>query len=187
MFDKIRELLAVENDTVASLESALAQIDVDALREAQSRMAAERQTLLLSGTNEQIIAAEQRLDDARIDVERAQAAREVLETKLVKARSCETEAAFTAAHERVQEARKVWAEKAGRELARIDRAMNAIFDEAEQVAAQIRELHALRQPHQFSGDAIDLMPSVPMPGEEFAAHDSQPAWLARRLRGLPQA
>lgn len=186
MFEKMKSLLQGDN-TVAALEAALAEIDVQALREAQSRIAAERQGLLLSGTNAQLLDAEHRLDAARIDVERAQAAREVLEPKLAEARAREAETTYMAAHERALAARKAWAEKAVREITKIDKAMASIIAEAEQVAAQIRELHNMRRPHQFTGDAIDQMPTVPMPGEAFAAEGSRPDWLAKRLRELPVA
>lgn len=176
MLDKLRRLLGTETpNTAEAIESALAEIDIEALREKQSRIAAERQALLLISTDAQILEAEERLNVARLDVERAQLAIDELTTRLTAARIKEVEDNYLAAHRAAAEAREAWASKARKELPKIERSLASIFEDGKAVAHQLRQLHELSRPHEFSGDTVDQQPYIPMPGEEFA-HRANSQW-----------
>jgi hypothetical protein len=192
MFDNLKRLLGADTTSSSSIEAALAGIDMPALHEARSRASAERQGLLLTGTTDEILAAERRLDEARLDVERAEAATEVLRAKLETAKAREIEEEYLAAQAAVVEARAAWADKVRRELPKVEKTVNAIFNEGEEVTRQIRALAKLRRPHDFTGNVVDQQPDVPLPYAEFShrgPYGEKPVadWLMGLMqRNLPQ-
>lgn len=164
LIDKLRRLLGAETpNTVAALEAALAEIDIEALREKQSRIGAERQGLLLTGTDAQILDAEDRLNVARLDVERALLAKDELTTRLNAAREAETNDAFFAANAAAVEAVAAWAVKARREIDKAGKALTAVVDEGRELSEKVRAVSAQHRPHIGTGNAIDLATLATMP------------------------
>jgi septation ring formation regulator EzrA len=157
MLEKLKRLLGVDTNSSAAIETALAEIDLDALRETQSRIGSERQALLLSGTDEQVLDAERRLDGARLDLERATLAHDALTAKLAEARVKEIEGTYLTAHAETEAARAAWAAKVRRELPKVEKTMASIFEEADAVSQRIRALRRLREPHDYTGDIVDQL------------------------------
>jgi type II secretory pathway component HofQ len=93
MLEKIRKLLK-SGETVSDIRSALAELDVDKLRGDYSAATSKRSALLLTGTDEQVLSAEKDAETARLAIERAEAAKGVLEGKLASAEAREFDEAF---------------------------------------------------------------------------------------------
>ena len=72
MIKAIKRLLSGPLPTVAALEKASTSIDLPALEAALSEAQQRRASILLDGTVEDILAAERKIDEARIALERAQ-------------------------------------------------------------------------------------------------------------------
>lgn len=178
MFEKLARLFGASAPVSSQeIEAAIADIDVDALRATHDAIAAERQALLLTGTNDQVVAAENRATAARLDVDRAEAALNELRSRLAVAKQDETEQAYFAAHGAAVSARAAWVVRFSRELPKIEKTLTDLFEESEDIARQIRDVALLRRPHDFTGDKVDLSPTVPMPGEEFKKEQPFASWL----------
>ncbi|HEV7434348.1 MAG TPA: hypothetical protein VGO22_05705 [Pseudorhizobium sp.] len=138
MLEKLKRLLGADTNSSAAIETALAEIDLEDLREAQSRIGSERQAMLLSGTNEQILEAERRLDGARLDLERATLAHDALTTRLQDAKAREAEETIRANHASATAARSSYITKLERELPRIAKTLEALFEEGNAIHLQVK-------------------------------------------------
>ncbi len=94
MFDWLKKITA--NTSAAELKVAKEKIDIAELETALRKAGAERAVLLLTGTNADIQAAESRLTNARIDLDRATAMRAELERRIEEAKAKEASAALQA-------------------------------------------------------------------------------------------
>ncbi|MFN7089482.1 MAG: hypothetical protein ACK4P4_02890 [Allorhizobium sp.] len=93
MLEKIKKLLR-SGETSADIRSALAELDIAKLSDDYSAAAARRSALLLSGTDREVLDAEKDVEAARLAIERAEAARSLLEGKLSAAEAREFDEAF---------------------------------------------------------------------------------------------
>lgn len=93
MLEKIKKLLK-SGETSADIRSALAELDLAKLSDEYSAAAARRSALLLSGTDREVLDAEKDVEAARLAIERAEAARNLLEGKLSAAEAREFDEEF---------------------------------------------------------------------------------------------
>jgi hypothetical protein len=91
-----------EKPTAKELRDALADIDLEALAEAVSTATTERTSLLIDGSDEAILAAEERATASRLALDRATARRAELERRLVEAEQREADAKLEADRVKVE-------------------------------------------------------------------------------------
>lgn len=93
MLEKIKRLLA-KTENAKSIEAALAEIDIPSLQKDLANAVTRRTSLLLTGTDPQLLAAEKAIESARLALDRAEAAQAELQTRLVATQKAESKAAF---------------------------------------------------------------------------------------------
>lgn len=99
MLKKLTKLLSRKLDTTAAVSAAINEIDLDALRSAHDEAVRKRASLLLTGSDAEILAAEKDADAARLAVDRAEAALAELEKRRVEAEAAEAAAAILRQYE----------------------------------------------------------------------------------------
>lgn len=85
MLKRIKKLLNGPLPTVEQIDNSKGEIDMDALRQGLVEAQQRRASILLDGTIDDILAAERKVDEARIELERGQVALEELERRRVEA------------------------------------------------------------------------------------------------------
>jgi hypothetical protein len=103
----------------AEIQAALEVINIGVLEEAAETAAIERQSVLIDGSDAEIAAAERRLADAKLAIERARAQQDELQRRLNDARLRETREAITAEHAAVSKAADEFVGRFGREYRKI--------------------------------------------------------------------
>ncbi len=93
MLEKIQKLLK-RGETSADIRSALSELDIAKLSDDYSAAAARRSALLLSGSDREVLDAEKEVESARLAIDRAEAARNLLEGKLSAAEAREFDEDF---------------------------------------------------------------------------------------------
>lgn len=142
MLEIFRKLSGTKTPTAADLREALAQIDEVALDAAVTAAEVDRKEKLLSGDDRAVDAAEARLATARRDRDRACAAKEELEARIVEADAAEARAELDAERAAVN----AEAEAVARDLKKIyPRAANEIVDVLERLAEAEKKVRAVNQ------------------------------------------
>ncbi len=97
MFKTIQKLLKGDGGhTAGTLKAALTEIDLPRLEDNLNAANAERQRLLLDGDDAAILAAERKIEAARIALDRGRAATEEISLRIAQAERDEAEAVFQA-------------------------------------------------------------------------------------------
>jgi hypothetical protein len=131
MIKAIKRLLSGPLPTVAALEKASTSIDLPALEAALSEAQQRRASILLDGTVEDILAAERKIDEARIALERAQVTLSELDRRRAEAEDKAKRDALVSRHAEVQRL--------------VDEAVARIEEEYPAAARTIAELTELAQ------------------------------------------
>lgn len=141
--------------TAADLRASLAAIDIPALETAHADASDRRAKLLLTGTTAEILKAEDALNAARINLDRARAMQEELERRIAEAELRETEDAFlvrrAVVEKRMGEQRKLIRGKLADAARTIEAALPAIHEANREWWA----LHHDQLPHMGSGNGIE--------------------------------
>jgi hypothetical protein len=183
MLAQLRRLL--QSETAADIETALASIDLIKLRADLSTATAQRADLLLSGTDAQVIAAGQAVETASIALERAEAAKAQLETKLAAAQAAEAEADFRARYAAVVALRDGVVAKIGKDYAAGASKILNVLEADREATAALQEINKAA----YAGEAYDLpvieTASRRVWGAEFASIQVGVASMADMIRLLP--
>ncbi|TMV03144.1 hypothetical protein [Brucella haematophila] len=130
MLDTIKKIIkGGDAQTSETLKAALAKIDLAKLQSDLDAARGERARLLLEGTDADIQTAEQKIDAARIALDRGRAASEEITARIGKAEQNEAEDAFQAERAAVEKK----ADDAAKNLAKV-------YPEASKVIIQALEL-----------------------------------------------
>lgn len=130
MLDTIKKIIkGGDAQTSETLKAVLAKIDLAKLQSDLDAARSERARLLLEGTDADIQTAEQKIDAARIALDRGRAASEEITARIGKAEQIEAEEAFQAERTAVEKK----ADDAAKNLAKV-------YPEASKVIIQALEL-----------------------------------------------
>lgn len=130
MLDTIKKIIVGgDPQTSATLKTVLAKIDLAKLQADLEAARSERARLLLEGTDADIQTAEQKIDAARIALDRGRAATEEITARIAKAEQIEAEEAFQAERAAVEKK----ADDAAKNLAKV-------YPEASKVIIQALEV-----------------------------------------------
>ena len=180
MLTKLKRLL--KSETVADIDEALAEIDLDALRSTLAEANRRRADLLLSGSDDQVLAAEKQIEVARLAIDRADAAKGELETRLAAAKTRELDQAFD----------RQWKEADAEAAAAFDfvkakvvpavRAIEEALKKKEESDRKIRDLNRVVMENlQHDSAAGRSAPYTLSVMERIRDADILPSWLAGRF------
>ncbi|WP_108459242.1 hypothetical protein [Devosia naphthalenivorans] len=139
MFDKLRALLKSNNSN--DIAEALASIDIPSLEGALEIARSRRADLLLTGSKQDILAAEAVIDEARIDLDRAVAATAELSRRLEVSRAEESAAAFFGRYEAAVSVRDAAVSRIRSEYPDLARKLQALAEAEEAADKAIEEVN----------------------------------------------
>lgn len=130
MLEKIKRLLA-KTENSKSIEAALAEIDIPSLQKDLADAATKRTSLLLTGTDPQLLAAEKAIESARLALDRAEAAQAELQTRFVAAQKAEAKAEFDRQYAEAAAARDAAIVRIENDYAAASRLISGVLAEVE--------------------------------------------------------
>src|SRR5690606_12507338 len=102
MLKRLKTLLKGPLPSAEQIAEEKGRIDLDALEKALTHAQQRRAALLLDGSTEEILTAERKIDEARIELERAQVALAELERRRAEAEAAERRQELERRHAEVQ-------------------------------------------------------------------------------------
>lgn len=130
MLEKIKRLLAKAENS-KSIEAALAEINIASLQADLADASAKRTSLLLTGTDCQLLAAERAIESARLALDRAAAAQVELQARLLTAQKAEAKAVFDRQYAEAVAARDAAIARIEKDYAAAARLVSGVLAEVE--------------------------------------------------------
>jgi len=187
MFDWFKRLAT--KASADELRAALASIEIAPLEEALTAAEKARAGLLLTGTDAQVLAAEDAIAKARIALDRARAMQEEISVRIVDAERQAREDAFAAKHAAAVDANRALVRRLNGEVAKAARVIDAALTSVEEVegaqADVVREI--IRNVGE--GNAIEKTVSPPSLHEWLrdADDETMPPWCRSLIYQRVQA
>lgn len=176
MFEKIRKLL--KSETVADIRAALSELDAARLRADLDRALAKRTELLLTGTDDKVLAAEKEVDAARVAVDRAEAATAELRAKLAKAEADEFDREFLAKRAAADAAAEAVLDTVRKRVAPAAKVIAEALEQLVEADVLLQEVqtvvHANVALDNAAGRSAPLMPAA----RRITSADILPGWAA---------
>lgn len=176
MFEKIRKLL--KSESVADIRAAIAALDPAPLLADLERARAQRTQALLTGTDEKVIAAEKEVDAARVAVDRAEAARAELQSKLAKAEADEFDREFLAKRAAADAAAEAVLETVRKRVVPAAKVIVEALDHMVAADALLQEVQVIHHANvaldNAAGRSAPLVPAA----RRITSADVLPSWAA---------
>lgn len=149
MFKKLKAIVAGE--TAADIEATIAGIEVEPIRLRLADARERRAAALLDGSsNAEVLAIEKEIDEARLDLERAEIQLGALDTRLVAAKVKERSAAYWKQHSEAIAARDAVIDKIDREYGKAAKMILALMEEGDAADRLVEAIN--REMNEFSSD-----------------------------------
>lgn len=163
--DMIRRLRAGA-ETSAAIRAALAEVAAaqPRARDALAAVTASRNDLLLTGSNEDILAAEAAMTAARLDLDRLGAAEVELKRRVAQAEAAEHNAALDAERVRVESDAKKFAARLRADYERHSVAIVELLDRLRSHEAAVDAINAKLIEAGRAGDCVDRVETRAIPG-----------------------